>query len=271
MSQSKPNRKKNQYTYEYNRQLPQDYRYGEYQYNNRPSWMDERDEEVDKEYVPKSKKEVKARTQNQQIYIDILDDKDEFGNNINEFIYCSGPAGSGKTHVAVGIGVKKLRNKEVDKIVLVRPMVTVDGEDIGFLPGDEKEKIDPYLRPLYDELEYFYKKEDIEKMIKNDVIQIAPLCFLRGRTLKNAYVILDEAQNATKPQMKMFVTRMGEGSIFLINGDPAQSDLFPELQGTFMEYALKYGEIDGIAYCKLNKNDIVRHRLVQAMIELGMD
>lgn len=272
MSKSRPNRKKNQYTYNYNRQIPGGYDdYDDTSYGNRPSWMDERDEEIDKfEYSTKKKVVIKARNNNQQILIDLLEDKDEDGNPVNQMIYVIGSAGCGKTFLAVAEGIKKLQNKEVKKIILVRPAVET-GRGLGFLPGNLEEKMDPYLRPLYDELEHFYTKEQIQKMVKDGVIEIAPLNFMRGRNFLDCYVILDESQNCSHEEMKMFVTRIGQGSVFVITGDPHQSDLPEDMRGAFVDYSQKFGEIDGIAVCRFSKADIVRHPLVARMVEIGLD
>lgn len=180
----------------------------------------------------------------------------------NDIVFAIGPAGTGKTYTAVALAVRALRNKEVRRIVLTRPAVEA-GENLGFLPGDLKEKIDPYLRPLYDALFDMIPGEKLRSFLENGVIEVAPLAFMRGRTLDNAYVILDEAQNTTRSQLQMFLTRMGPSAKFILTGDVTQVDL-PRNQpsGLIQGLALLNG-IKGIGFVHLDARDVVRHRLVK--------
>jgi phosphate starvation-inducible PhoH-like protein len=182
-------------------------------------------------------------------------------------VFAIGPAGTGKTYTAVALAVRALRNREVRKIVLTRPAVEA-GENLGFLPGDLKEKLDPYLQPLYDALYEMIPSEKLRNYIENNIIQIAPLAFMRGRTLDNAFVILDEAQNATESQLKMFLTRMGPSAKFVITGDVTQIDL-PRQQPSGLLQAMKLlpGN-EGIDFIYLDNRDVIRHRLVKRIIEL---
>jgi phosphate starvation-inducible protein PhoH and related proteins len=180
----------------------------------------------------------------------------------NDMVFAIGPAGSGKTYTAVAMAVKALKNKEVRRIVLTRPAVEA-GEHLGFLPGDLKEKLDPYLQPLYDALRDMIPAEKLAAMLEGGIIQIAPLAFMRGRTLDNAFVILDEAQNSTEGQIKMFLTRMGMSAKFVITGDVTQVDL-PKHQKSGLIKSLNILKgIDGIAMVYLDENDVLRHRLVK--------
>jgi len=184
----------------------------------------------------------------------------------NDMVFLVGPAGTGKTFVSVALAVRALKNKEVKKIILTRPAVEA-GENLGFLPGDLKEKLDPYLQPLYDALRAMIPHERLESHIEKGVIQIAPLAFMRGRTLDNAFVILDEAQNTTHNQMKMFLTRMGKNAKFIITGDPGQIDL-PRKQVSGLKEALGILKpIKGIDIIHLTERDVVRHRLVKKIID----
>jgi phosphate starvation-inducible protein PhoH and related proteins len=184
----------------------------------------------------------------------------------NDMLFAIGPAGSGKTYTAIALAVRALRNREVKRIVLSRPAVEA-GERLGFLPGDVKEKIDPYLQPLYDALNDMIPAKKLESHIEEGIIQIAPLAFMRGRTLDNAFVILDEAQNTTLNQMKMFLTRMGMSSKFIITGDVTQIDL-PKTADSGLVQALRILEkIEGISIIELNETDIVRHRLVKEIVK----
>lgn len=203
-------------------------------------------------------KAIRARSANQKKMVEALDQ--------NDMLFAIGPAGSGKTYTAIALAVRALRNREVKRIVLSRPAVEA-GERLGFLPGDVKEKIDPYLQPLYDALNDMIPAKKLETSIEEGVIQIAPLAFMRGRTLDNAFVILDEAQNTTLPQMKMFLTRMGMNSKFIITGDTTQIDL-PRTSDSGLVQAIKIlNNIDGICMVQLDDADIVRHRLVKEIVK----
>jgi phosphate starvation-inducible PhoH-like protein len=184
----------------------------------------------------------------------------------NDMVFAVGPAGTGKTYTAVAIAVRALKNKEVKRIVLSRPAVEA-GENLGFLPGDLKEKLDPYLQPLYDALRDMIPSEKLNEYIEYRIIEIAPLAFMRGRTLDNAFVILDEAQNSTHQQMKMFLTRMGKSAKFIITGDETQIDL-PAKQPSGLLEALKViKNIKGISVIKLDDKDVIRHELVKKIIK----
>lgn len=201
---------------------------------------------------------IQARTANQQKLVKAFDE--------NDMLFAIGPAGSGKTYTAIALAVKALKNKEVRKIILSRPAVEA-GEKLGFLPGDMKEKIDPYLQPLYDALEDMIPAAKLKEHIENKVIQIAPLAFMRGRTLSDAVIILDEAQNTSIQQIKMFLTRMGMNAKMIITGDVTQIDL-PPSQTSGLIHALRVlKRIPGIAQIEFNKKDIVRHKLVQRIVE----
>ena len=201
---------------------------------------------------------VKAKTINQRKLVEAV--------NANDMVFAVGPAGTGKTYTAVALAVRSLKNKEVKRIILTRPAVEA-GENLGFLPGDLKEKLDPYLMPLYDALRDMIPPDKLKDMIEYGFIEIAPLAFMRGRTLDKAFVILDEAQNATVMQMKMFLTRMGQTANFIITGDMSQVDL-PKKQKSGLAYALDALEdVDGIGIVRLNKNDVIRHPLVRKIIE----
>ena len=205
-----------------------------------------------------SGKTICARTPNQQLLFKKYAD--------NDLLFAIGPAGSGKTYTAIALAVKALKNKEVKKIILSRPAVEA-GEKLGFLPGDMKEKIGPYLQPLYDALQDMIPANKLAEYMSNNVIQIAPLAFMRGRTLADAVIVLDEAQNTTIEQIKMFLTRMGLGSKMIITGDLTQIDL-PNSQKSGLKDALQVlNGIKGIAVIEFNKKDIVRHKLVQRIVE----
>lgn len=184
----------------------------------------------------------------------------------NDMLFAVGPAGTGKTYTAVALAVKALKEKEVRKIILTRPAVE-SGEKLGFLPGDIKEKLDPYMQPLYDALRDMIPNERLESYLEKGVIQIAPLAFMRGRTLDNAFVILDEAQNTTHGQMKMFLTRMGKSAKFIITGDPGQIDLPHRQISGLKEALLALKDVKGIGMVYLDENDVVRHRLVKSIIK----
>jgi len=200
---------------------------------------------------------VKARTPNQLRIVQSA--------NVNDMVFAVGPAGTGKTYTAVALAVKALRNKEVRRIILTRPAVEA-GENLGFLPGDLKEKLDPYLQPLYDALQDMLPADKLSNYMETGVIQIAPLAFMRGRTLDNAFVILDEAQNATVSQLKMFLTRMGRSAKFLITGDLTQIDL-PRNQPSGLTQAVKIlADIKGIEIIYLDSSDVIRHHLVTSIL-----
>jgi len=200
---------------------------------------------------------VKARTANQRKLVDSI--------GKNDIIFAIGPAGTGKTYTAVALAVRALKNKEIKRIILTRPAVEA-GENLGFLPGDLKEKIDPYLRPLYDALDDMIPADKLKVFLENRTIEIAPLAFMRGRTLDNCFVILDEAQNATDLQLKMFLTRMGPTAKFIVTGDITQIDL-PKKQQSGLNTALKIlRQIKGIEIIYLNGDDVVRHKLVKNIL-----
>jgi phosphate starvation-inducible PhoH-like protein len=200
---------------------------------------------------------VRARTANQQKMVALADK--------NDIVFAIGPAGTGKTYTAVALAVRALKNKAVRKIILTRPAVEA-GESLGFLPGDLKEKIDPYLRPLYDALDDMIPADKLSYFMTNRVIEIAPLAYMRGRTLDNSFIILDEAQNATDLQLKMFLTRIGASAKAIITGDLTQIDL-PKNQKSGLEKATRIlRNIEGIGYVPLDEEDVVRHRLVKAII-----
>jgi phosphate starvation-inducible PhoH-like protein len=185
---------------------------------------------------------------------------------INDIVFTIGPAGTGKTYTSVALAVKALKERKVKKIVLARPAVEA-GETLGFLPGDLREKIDPYLRPLYDALEDMIEYDRLELNIAKNIIEIAPLAYMRGRTLNNAFVILDEAQNTTNMQMKMFLTRIGYNSRAIITGDITQTDLPRKQKSGLISIQEILKDIEGISFVYLDENDVVRHKLVRDIIE----
>ncbi|ADY31014.1 MULTISPECIES: PhoH family protein [Cellulophaga] len=201
---------------------------------------------------------IKAQTANQRKLV-------EAATN-NDMVFAIGPAGTGKTYTGVALAVKALKEKQVRRIILTRPAVEA-GENLGFLPGDLKEKLDPYMQPLYDALRDMIPAEKLAHYIENGTIQIAPMAFMRGRTLDNAFVILDEAQNTTHAQMKMFLTRMGKNAKFLLTGDPGQIDLPRRVISGLKEALLVLGNVDGIKIIYLDDKDVVRHKLVKKVIE----
>ena len=204
-----------------------------------------------------SGKPIRARTVNQVSLVN------EYRKS--DLIIAEGPAGTGKTYTSIALAVRALKEREVKKIILTRPAVEA-GERLGFLPGDMKEKLDPYLQPLYDALHDMLPFKKLETWIEDGTVQIAPLAFMRGRTLENAFVILDEAQNATMSQMKMFLTRMGSSSKFIITGDSTQIDL-PKKNDSGLLMAMKIlGGIEGISIIKFDERDIVRHKLVKKIV-----
>lgn len=201
---------------------------------------------------------IKARTVNQRKIVTETEKKD--------MVFAIGPAGTGKTYTGVALAVKALKEKQVKRIILTRPAVEA-GENLGFLPGDLKEKLDPYMQPLYDALRDMISPEKLAHYIENGTIQIAPMAFMRGRTLDNAFVILDEAQNTTHAQMKMFLTRMGKEAKFLITGDPGQIDLPRRVTSGLKEALLVLNNIEGIGIVYLDDKDVIRHRLVKKVID----
>lgn len=201
---------------------------------------------------------IKAKTLNQRKLVQAV--------NKSDMVFAVGPAGTGKTYTAVALAVRALKAKEVKRIILTRPAVEA-GENLGFLPGDLKEKLDPYLMPLYDALRDMIPPEKLADMLEFGIIEIAPLAFMRGRTLDKAFVILDEAQNATVMQMKMFLTRMGQTAQFVITGDMSQVDL-PHRQRSGLSYALDILDgVEGIEIVRLSQNDVIRHTLVKRIID----
>jgi len=202
-------------------------------------------------------KVVKAKTANQKLLVETADK--------NDVIFAVGPAGTGKTYTAVALAVRALKNKLVKKIILTRPAVEA-GESLGFLPGDLKEKIDPYLRPLYDALDDMIPADKLVYYMQNRVIEIAPLAYMRGRTLDNSYIILDEAQNATDLQLKMFLTRIGPNAKAIITGDISQVDLPKNQRSGLITASRILKNIEGIAHIQLDESDVVRHRLVKYII-----
>jgi phosphate starvation-inducible protein PhoH and related proteins len=201
---------------------------------------------------------IKAKTVNQQKLVDQVKD--------NDLVFALGPAGTGKTFISVALAVRALKNKHVKKIIITRPAVEA-GENLGFLPGDLKEKIDPYLRPIYDALGDMIPYEKLQYYMEREIIEIAPLAYMRGRTLNNAFILLDEAQNTTPMQMKMFLTRMGPDSKMIVTGDTSQIDL-PRNQRSGLKEAIRIlGDVKGIGFVELSERDVVRHRLVRDIIE----
>lgn len=201
---------------------------------------------------------VKTKTIGQDNYLDKI--------KKNDVVFSVGPAGTGKTFLAVAIAVNALKKKQIEKIILCRPAVEA-GENLGFLPGDLKEKIDPYLNPLYDSLRYLLTEKNLENLIENKLIEVAPLAYMRGRTLENAYIILDEAQNATLVQMKMFLTRLGVGSRAIITGDITQIDLKRNQDSGLIQALNILKNIEGVGFAMLEESDIVRHPLVMKIIQ----
>ena len=203
-------------------------------------------------------KVIRPQTKNQVKLVEMMRN--------NDMVFAVGPAGTGKTYVGVALAVKALKEKQVRRIILTRPAVEA-GENLGFLPGDLKEKLDPYMQPLYDALRDMIPHEKLNAFIEAGIIEIAPIAFMRGRTLDNAFVILDEAQNTTHAQMKMFLTRMGRNAKFMITGDPGQIDLPRKVSSGLKEAMLILQNVQGIAFLHLDDKDVVRHPLVRSIIE----
>lgn len=200
---------------------------------------------------------IKPKTLNQKVLVEAV--------HKNDLVFAVGPAGSGKTYISVAMAVRALKNKEVQKIIITRPAVEA-GENLGFLPGDLKEKIDPYLRPIYDALGEMIPSEKLKFYQENNIIEIAPLAYMRGRTLNNAFVLLDEAQNTTSMQMKMFLTRMGPNSKVIVTGDKSQVDLPHHQHSGLAEAVRLLSNVKGIATVELDTKDVVRHKLVKEII-----
>jgi len=209
-----------------------------------------------------SGKPVRARTVNQLLLVNVY--------KANDLIIAEGPAGTGKTYTSIALAVRALKEREVKKIILTRPAVEA-GERLGFLPGDMKEKLDPYLQPLYDALHDMLPYKKLETLLEDSTIQIAPLAFMRGRTLENAFVILDEAQNATISQIKMFLTRMGVNSKFIMTGDTTQIDLPRKNESGLLQAMRILSGIDGVMIIKFDERDIVRHKLVKRIVKAYED
>ncbi len=207
--------------------------------------------------IKTSRKHINIRSTNQQNYVNAIIE--------NDAVFAIGPAGTGKTYLAVARAVEALESSNVKRIILVRPVVEA-GEKLGFLPGDLSEKVDPYLRPIYDALYEFIGFERVNRLIEKHVIEVAPLAFMRGRTLNECYIILDEAQNTTIPQMKMFLTRMGFGSKMVITGDITQIDLPNPSQSGLLDAMKILDSIKQITFCELDSQDIVRHQLVKRIV-----
>lgn len=225
--------------------------------------MEENDDvllEIDKDCIchTVSGKPVKPKTLGQKEYVD------DIRNNM--IVFGLGPAGTGKTYLAMAMAITAFKNQEVERIILTRPAIEA-GEKLGFLPGDLQSKVDPYLRPLYDALYQIMGAESFAKNMEKGLIEVAPLAYMRGRTLDNAFIILDEAQNTTPAQMKMFLTRIGFGSKVIVTGDASQKDLAPGVQSG-LDVAIRVLKgIEGIAFCKMSSKDVVRHPLVQQIVK----
>ena len=205
-----------------------------------------------------SGKVIKARTLNQRKIIDSV--------HKNDMVFAIGPAGTGKTYTGIALAVQAWKNKKVKRIILTRPAIEA-GENLGFLPGDLKEKLDPYMQPLYDSLKDMIPSEKLKKYMEDEVIQIAPLAFMRGRTLDNAFVILDEGQNTTHSQMKMFLTRMGKNAKFIITGDPGQVDLPRNAISGIKEAILILKNTPGVGIVHLDESDVIRNKLVKKIVD----
>lgn len=201
---------------------------------------------------------IRTRTPNQKKFVETV--------NRHDVVFAIGPAGTGKTYIAVALAVRALKNKEIKRIIITRPAVEA-GENLGFLPGDLQEKIDPYLKPVYDALDDMIPSEKLKFYRENRVIEIAPLAYMRGRTLNNAFILLDEAQNTTPMQIKMFLTRLGQNSKLIINGDRTQVDLKPNQKSGLDEACQVLSGVKGIGFVELDENDVVRHTVVKEIIK----
>jgi phosphate starvation-inducible PhoH-like protein len=201
---------------------------------------------------------IKPKTKNQQLLVDAAKE--------NDLIFAVGPAGTGKTYIAVALAVRALKNKQVKRLIITRPAVEA-GEHLGFLPGDLRDKVDPYLRPIYDALHDMVPPEKLKYYLENNIIEIAPLAYMRGRTLNKAFILLDEAQNTTTMQMKMFLTRMGPDSKMIITGDTSQIDLPRNHRSGLIEAVKVLQDVKGIGIVWLSEQDVVRHRLVKSIID----
>jgi phosphate starvation-inducible PhoH-like protein len=201
---------------------------------------------------------IRTRTPNQKKFVETV--------NRHDVVFAIGPAGTGKTYIAVALAVRALKNKEIKRIIITRPAVEA-GENLGFLPGDLQEKIDPYLKPVYDALDDMIPSEKLKFYRENRVIEIAPLAYMRGRTLNNAFILLDEAQNTTPMQIKMFLTRLGQNSKLIINGDRTQVDLKPNQKSGLDEACQVLNGVKGIGFVEFDENDVVRHTVVKEIIK----
>jgi len=208
-------------------------------------------------FIQTKKRKIIPRSENQKMYFNFLDSKD--------IVFAIGPAGTGKTFIAVAKAVSLLQEGKIKKIILSRPAVEA-GEKLGFLPGDLKEKVDPYLRPIYDALYEMLPYDQVEKKINNNIIEIAPIAFMRGRTLEDCFIILDEAQNTTKIQMKMFLTRLGKNSKMVVVGDSTQIDLISKIDSGLIDASNKLNSVNEIGFIYLKETDVVRHEVVKKII-----
>jgi phosphate starvation-inducible PhoH-like protein len=209
-------------------------------------------------YLKSTNKSILPRSPSQETFIEAMEN--------NELVFGIGPAGTGKTYLAVAMGASLLMSGKVERLMLSRPAIEA-GERLGFLPGDLKEKVDPYLRPIYDALYEMFPRTQVEKLISSGTIEIAPLAFMRGRTLSHAYVILDEAQNTTPLQMKMFLTRLGEGSRMVVTGDVTQIDLPSQQESGLVDAQKRFKNIPSIAFVEFGSDDVVRHPLVSKIVK----
>ena len=221
-------------------------------------FLSQKKKKKESEPIKTWKKFIRPKTKGQRIYLSSLKE--------NDVVFCTGPAGTGKTYLAVAHGIQLLKNNQVERIILSRPAVEA-GEKLGFLPGDVKEKVDPYLRPIYDAINDMIPYDRVEKKIASGEIEIAPLAFMRGRTLSNSYIIIDEAQNTTQVQMKMLLTRLGESSKMVITGDLSQIDLMPGQSSGLVEAIKILDNVEGINITNLSTIDIVRHPVVARIVK----
>ena len=213
-------------------------------------------------FIQTKKRKIIPRSKNQKKYFELLNEKN--------IVFAIGPAGTGKTFIAVAKAISSLLDGKIKKIILSRPAVEA-GEKLGFLPGDLKEKVDPFLRPIYDALYEMMPYDQVEKKIANNTIEIAPIAFMRGRTLEDCYIILDEAQNTTKIQMKMFLTRLGKNSKMVVVGDNTQIDLISKNESGLIEASIKLKNIDDIGFIELDQRDVIRHEVVRKIINAYED